>query len=312
MSLSDLPPELIAESMKYISEYPKYKGYTKAIDEVYEKYKNIFKSKSYLEKEYPGYNKTILHTMYQMQRAILKSKKENNRYEDILVMINTIPMYTDQENGEWERSFSSNDERRDHIAMYAMMIFYTYNLDDLMYYVYDKYKLNRYLDIRLINMTHVPQNYPRNRINTLLGRINDFVYPYMMIDESQIGYARLSHDDSIWYMKLDVDIPIQKDGRIPYNNIMAKFFNENKDKISPDELVSEIQPLLYTNDILTPSYINDLKEILEYTSSKWESEIVEFAYVNIILYKLLHKYIMVSNTVPSSMVRDDELTKVYT
>lgn len=314
MSLSDLPPELIAESMKYISEYPKYKGYTKGIDEAYEKYKNVFKSKQYLEKEYLGYNKTILHTMYHMQRAILKSNKKNNRYEDILVMINTKPMYTNQEKGEWKYSFVSDDERKDHIAMYAMMIFYTYNLDDLMYYVYDKYKLHRYLDTKKhrINNTLVPQNYPRVKIFTILDRINGFVSKYIGIAIPEIGYMRLEDDADIWYGELDIDIHIQKDDRIPYNNIIAKLLNENKETIEFGVLLHEMESLLYTNDILKPSYIHDIKSLLEYVYSVDETKInIDFVYVNITLYKLFHQYMNVLDTATSSMVKDDELTRVY-
>lgn len=126
----DIPDEIIAEILNFVSRYPKYSIVSKRFQNVYKEFYKLYKSPKYLKETYPYYDFDTRMVKYHMVKAAL-----NRNFDDVLVLISTKV--------KKKYSFNTNLSIRGILAAYALLVLYVYkdvdsNMDRI-YYILGKY-----------------------------------------------------------------------------------------------------------------------------------------------------------------------------
>lgn len=266
----DIPDEIIAEILNFVSRYPKYSIVSKRFQNVYKQFSQIYKSPKYLRETYPYYDLDLNMVKYHMIKAAL-----NNQFDDLLVLIST----------KIKRRYSvfTDIYILGVLASHALLTLYAYkDIDsnmDRIYYILGKYynemteSLNKY-SIEFLLIEKLTTNN---------------VHKYSSTNKRKIGYVDFGPDpislkltDYPWD-HLTIKVPGYIDIPLPLILSHDKYF----DIISKhDYYYGEYIDIVTKFATPTPLIINRIHQILKESKNRDVSIFISMVFVRPIYFEL--------------------------
>lgn len=121
----ELSPDVLSEILGYVSKYPKYKCVSKRFEKAYEEYDKFGNIHDFVNDRYSGWNKSLRHAMFHMNRAAIHKKWDivTYIYDNMLLNPNKYKSFVDEDN-------LYKDNKNTYIGLLTMYLLMIYNIFD--------------------------------------------------------------------------------------------------------------------------------------------------------------------------------------
>lgn len=120
----ELSPDVLSEILGYVSKYPKYKTVSKEFEKAYEQYGKFGNIDDFVNEYYSGWNKSLKHAMFHMNRAAIRENWDVVTYiYDNMLNPDKYKSFIDEEN-----LYKKNKDG--YVGLLTMYLLMIYNIFD--------------------------------------------------------------------------------------------------------------------------------------------------------------------------------------